>query len=191
MRLELLAPRSTPPVAETGTPAPDSGVGTGGTDAGAEVVLHVPRRMGLREWGLLALVTWSLLGLGERCRVNERLTSPSRTLTTYWEALRNGDDATAAECLCNGPQDLPMPGQLWFLPPTSRFELAEFRSLPVASGRVMVTYEVRYLPTGTSTVLSFHTGNELVRERGEWRIARRLGEASMPDWSPVRRAVDS
>ena len=147
--------------------------------------------MGLREWGLLALMTWSLLGLGERCLVNQHLTSPSRTLITYWEALRRGDDAIAAECLCDGPQDLPVPGQLWFLPPTSEFELGAFRSLPVASGRVMVTYEVRYRPEGSEQELSFRTGNELVRERGEWRIARRLGEASMPDWTPVRRAVDS
>jgi hypothetical protein len=132
-----------------------------------------------------------MLGLGERCRVDQRLTSPSRTLQTYWGALRTGDEGTAAECMVDGPQDLPMPGQLWFLPPTREFELTAFRSLPVASGRVMVTYEVRYLPTGTSQELSFRTGNELVRERGEWRITRRLGEASMPDWQPVHRSVDS
>ena len=37
---------------------------------------------------------------------------------------------------------------------------------------------------------SFRTADEMVRMRGEWRIARPLGEASMPDWQPIPRSVD-
>ncbi len=146
--------------------------------------------MGGREWLALALVCSSLLGLGERCRVDPRLTSPGSTLEAYWEALRAGDDAGVAECLVEGVHDLPFPGMLWFLPPTRELRLEGFRSLPVQSGRVMVTYEVHYRPEGASREQSFRTGNELVRTRGEWRIARPLGEAAMPEWKPVPRAID-
>jgi hypothetical protein len=34
-------------------------------------------------------------------------------------------------------------------------------------------------------------GNELLRTRGEWRIVRPLGEASMPEWQPSSGPVDS
>jgi hypothetical protein len=37
----------------------------------------------------------------------------------------------------------------------------------------------------------FRFGNELVREHGEWRIAKSIGEASMPEWKPKDRPVDS
>jgi hypothetical protein len=139
----------------------------------------------------MALVSWSLLGLGERCRVNPHLVSPSATLNAYWQALRAGDDEGVVECLVEGAHDLPFPGMLWFLPPTRGMWLDGFRSLPVQSGRVLVTYEVHYRPEGSNEVQNFRTGNELVRTRGEWRIARPLGEASMPEWKPVRRAVDT
>lgn len=144
-----------------------------------------------RTWALVAVVGYSLLGLGERCLVDLRLISPSTTLATYWKALRDEDESAAAECLVEGGYDLPYPGQLWFLPPTKRIELTAFRSLPVSAGRVMVTYEVRYLPRGSQEVQIFRTGHELVRERGEWRILRALGEASLPEWKPIRHAVDS
>ena len=139
----------------------------------------------------IALVASSLLGLGERCRVNPHLVSPSSTLEQYWEALRTGDEVSAAECLVEGPHDLPFPGMLWFMPPTRELWLDDFRSLPVHSGRVLATYSVHFMPVGSGTVESFRTGSELVRTRGEWRIARPLREASMPEWRPIRRVVDS
>lgn len=144
-----------------------------------------------REWLSIVLVASSLLGLGERCRVNPHLVSPSATLHRYWEALRSGDEGGVAECLVQGTRDLPFPGMLWFLPPTRELWLDEFRSLPVQSGRVLATYQVHFVPYGSSEVESFRTGSELVRTRGEWRIARPLGEASMPEWRPIRRTVDS
>jgi hypothetical protein len=138
----------------------------------------------------MALVGWSLLGLGERCRVDARFTSPSSTLNAYWEALRTGNEAGLADCLLDGLHDQPFPGMLWFLPPTRSLHLDEFRSLPIQGGRVMVTYEVRYLAEGAGREQSFRMSHELVRTRGEWRIARPLGEAGMPEWKPVPRAVD-
>lgn len=189
MRLDLFEsdpnrlPGGAPRAPETGTERPPCGVWSGTASR--------PRAPRARTWALAAFLGWSLLGLGERCGVDVRLVSPSSTLATYWESLRSGDEVAAAACLVDGFHGLPQPGELWFLPPTSRLELTGFRSLPVSSGRMMVTYEVRYRPEGTPGDLSFRTGNELVRERGEWRILRGIGEASLPEWKPVRRTVDS
>jgi hypothetical protein len=54
----------------------------------------------------------------------------------------------------------------------------------------MVTYEVHYRPEGTGDERMFKTGSELIRMRGEWRIAQPLGEASMPEWKPVQGPVN-
>jgi hypothetical protein len=132
----------------------------------------------------------SLFGQGERARVDARFISPSATLQTYWESLRLGEAEAAWECLVEGRHQLPMPGMLWFLPPTDELTLEEFRSLPVTGGRILVSYEVRYRPIGDEVVRSFRTADELVRMRGEWRIARPVGEASMPEWQPASRPVD-
>ena len=139
---------------------------------------------------LVLLVAASLLGQGERCRVDPRFRTPSATLATYWESLREGNAYDAWECLVEGRHDLPVPGMLWFLPPTDALWLDAFRSLPVTAGRVMVTYEVHYRPSGATDERSFRSGSELVRMRGEWRIAQPIGEASMPDWKPVPSPVD-
>jgi hypothetical protein len=138
----------------------------------------------------VALVSLSLLGQGERARVDPRFVSPSATLRTYWEALRVGDAAGAWECLVEGRHDLPRPGMLWFLPPTDELTLDGFRSLAVTRGRILVSYVIRYRTAGTFDVRSFRSADELVRMRGEWRIARPIGEASMPDWQPAPRPVD-
>lgn len=148
------------------------------------------RRAHPRSWLLLALAVLSLLGQGERFEVDRRFRSPSTTLVTYWDALRRGDAETAWRCLAEVGGDAPFPGMLWFLPETEAFRLDEFRSLPVTAGRVMVTYQVRFRPVGESIDQGFPTGNELVRIRGEWRIARSIGEASLPEWRPTPRAVD-
>lgn len=139
---------------------------------------------------IVALASSSLLGQGERSRVDPRFMSPSTTLSTYWEALRSGNAETVWECSAEDREDLPLPGMLWFLPPTESLRLDGFRSLPITGGRVMVSYDVRYLPAGVDAERSFRTSDELVRERGEWRIARPLSQASTPDWMPARRPVD-
>jgi len=139
---------------------------------------------------VVAFASLTLLGQGERAIVDPRFISPSATLTTYWSSLRAGDAFSAWECLVEGRHDLPRPGMLWFLPPTDELTLAEFRSLPVTGGRILVSYEVRYRPAGVAEVRSFRTADEMVRMRGEWRIARPIGEASMPEWQPMPRTVD-
>jgi hypothetical protein len=122
--------------------------------------------------------------------VDPRFISPSATLATYWTALRANDLSTVYDCFTVGLHDMPFEGMLWFLPQTAEVRLDGFRSLPVSNGRMMVSYEVHYRGPGASKEESFETGNELVRTRGEWRIVRPLGEASMPEWHAVERSVD-
>jgi hypothetical protein len=176
----------------SGTVETHVGVEHGGATGASIAPFAVPpRRLDVRHLVIVLAVAASLLGQGERTRVDPRFVSPSSTLTSYWEALRVNDADAAAECLSAGEHEIPFPGMLWFLPPTEELSLEEFRSLPVASGRVMVTYVVRYRPKGGPLEQRFVFGNELVRTRGEWHIARPLGEASMPEWHSTSGPVDS
>ena len=174
------------------SPVPSAGVlsGTAETPSGVGQMAR-PRSIGRLTRGLvlLALAAVTLLGQGERAQVDPRFMSPSSTLRTYWTALRDGNAAEAWECFVGGRFDLPRPGMLWFLPP-SDLTLAEFRSLPVTRGRILVSYEVRYRPIGSDETLHFRSADELVRLRGEWRITRPIGDATMPQWRPIRRSVD-
>jgi hypothetical protein len=136
------------------------------------------------------LLTLMLLGTGEAWKADKRFRTPSTTLNTYWQALRHDDDFTAEECLLEPNREVPSPGSLWFLPPTTALHLANLHSLPVESGRVMVTYEVRFVPLGGGGEQVFRTAAELIRNRGEWRIGRPIGEVSLPEWKPIRRTVD-
>ena len=194
-----------PPPAETSTPDPID-LATDGGEAGtfpppvgvwatSPAGQEVPARSSLRKRnlrGLLLVVlgSLSLLGQGERCQVDERFISPSATLETFWTALHEGNAEDVWECFVEGRHDLPVPGMLWFLPPTDRIALAEFRSLPVTAGRVLVSYEVRFVRAGDTAEQSFRTGDELVRVRGEWRIARPIGQVNMPELRLPPRTVD-
>lgn len=148
------------------------------------------RRVSWRSLLVVALASITLLGQGERYHVDPRYRTPSAVLLTYWEAQREGDADAAQECFVTGREDQPAPGALWFMPPTDRIWIDGIHSLPVTSGRVMLRYEVHYLPTGTGEERMFRTGSELVRVRGEWRIAQPLGEASMPEWKGEPSPVD-
>ncbi len=152
--------------------------------------LTPPCRIRAWQWALLAFSAFALLGQGERCRVDPRFGTPSATLVTYWSALRDGDAEAVAECMLDDAGGQPFPGMLWFMPPTNELRLGEFRSLPVSAGRLFVTYEVRFRPLGALQDQRFETGHELVRRESGWRIARGLGEASLPEWQPIPRAVD-
>jgi len=186
MRLDLLNPRS---AAISGTELAPAGVSTGvGPEDGALVPAF--RRARPVTLVLVAIAALALLGQGERCRLDPRFRSPSSALLSYWGALEQGDSDRVLECYAEVRDDLPMPGALWFLPPTDELWLDGYRSLPVTSGRVMVTYEVHYRPTGSGEERMFQTGSELVRVRGEWRISKPIGEASMPEWKPVPGPVD-
>jgi hypothetical protein len=132
----------------------------------------------------------ALTGQGERFTADPRFATPSATLNTYWAALGRGDAEEVWECFVEGRNDLPVPGMLWFLPPVDAIELGEFRSLPLKRGRVLVSYEVRYIPQGFAEERSFRTGDELVRVRGAWRIAQPVGAADMPALDHPRRPVD-
>lgn len=194
MRLESIALPVSAPADLSGTTTPPAGVGITERPEG-DATPALVRRGGVsatvRGIVVVAAACLSLLGQGERSRVDPRFVSPSATLTTYWSAMRTGDAMGAWECLVEGRHDLPMPGMLWFLPPTDDLSLDAFHSLPVTHGRILVSYEVRYRPSGTSELRHFRTADELVRMRGEWRIARPLGNASMPAYEPTPRPVDS
>jgi len=191
LRLDLLSSISeAPPI--HGTVAPSSGVATGTSNP--EFGYSVPgarNGVGWHSVVLTVLLGVSLLGQGEYRHVDPRFRSPSVTLLTYWEAQREGDADAARECFTSARSDQPEPGAVWFLPPTDDLWLAAFHSLPVTSGRIMVRYEVHFRPRGSAEERMFQTGSELVRTRGEWRIAQPLGEASMPEWKPVPGPVDS
>ena len=163
-----------------------------GTDAPPAGVLPcVPRRrVPVWLWCAVALLACALLGEGERATVDLRFATPAEALNTYWEALRANDEVTLAECMLDPHEELPFPGMLWFMPPTERVRLGAFHTLGMTGGRLVVTYEVRLLPTGTTRDLHFQTSNELVRNHGEWRIARGIGSASIPEWRAIPRPVD-
>lgn len=190
LRLDLLRTTTAPAEGSPGTPAGEPGVLPGVRPREATPAIRPVSRAGWREWLLVFAVSFTLLGQGERAHVDPRFRSPSMTLLTYWEALRQGDAAGAFECYVEGRNDLPLPGQLWFLPPTDDLWLEGWRLSGATGGRVELTYEVHYIPTGLDEERLFRTGNELVRMRGEWRIVRPLGEASMPEWKPVPGPVD-
>jgi len=198
VRLELLG---TVPYRKLGTPGPASGVyvpspvfAGGGPESGVIALAppaRVGTRLGWRGWGAVLAVSCLLLGQGERCRIDRIYRSPCTTLQAYWEALRAGDADAAWACFAEGRPDVPMPGAVWFLPSTDDLWLTGYRALPVAPSRVMVSYEVHYRDGWSGDERMFRFGNELVRQRGEWRIAKSIGEASMPEWKPKDRPVDS
>jgi hypothetical protein len=183
LRLELLQPI---PYRTLGTPDASLGV----IEVGA-VRPREGRRLGLRGWLGVLLVATSLLGQGEHSSVDRRFRLPGTTLQNYWDALRAGDADGAWACFTDGRHDVPMPGSVWFLPDTDDLWLTGYRSLSVSADRVMVSYEVHYRDSWTGEERMFRFGNELVRQRGEWRIAKPIGEASMPEWRPMDRPVDS
>lgn len=162
-----------------------------GVEQSGQIAPREGNRLGWRGWLAVMAVACTLLGQGERCRVDRRLRAPSTTLQTYWDALRAGDADGAKACIVEGRRDVPLPGSVWFLRSTDDLWLSGYRSLPVTAGRVMVSYEVHYREQSTGDERMFRFGNELLRVRGEWRIAKPIGEASMPEWKPKVRPVDS
>jgi hypothetical protein len=152
--------------------------------------LGAARHISWRGAWAIALCALSLLGQGERYRIDTRLTSPERAIASFWKALRQDDEVGAAQCMVEGEHKLPFPGMLWFLPPTRDFKLSNFKTVPVEGDHLLVTYLVRYTPVGLESEQAFVTSFEMARQRGEWRIVRPVGEASMPEWKPILRAVD-
>ncbi len=198
MQLDRVPPRRPAPMPEAaepdprfpGTEAPPAGVYEDVRSGGDGGGFTPRRRIPALHRARVGLAAFALLGQGEPCVVDPRFATPSATLGTYWSALRDNDAPTLAECMEDGRVDQPFLGMLWFMPPTREIRLEEFRSLPVSAGRVLVSYQVRFRPTGAVDEQLFQTGHELVRVRGGWHIARGLGPASLPAWRPIPRSVD-
>jgi hypothetical protein len=159
-------------------------------DGTEQVEVWIRRPVSLRAWALLAWLMVAVLGQGERFQLDHRFRTFDGTLKTYWEALRSNDAGGAWQCLADETSGMPYPGMLWFLPPSDVLSLANLRPLPIERGRVVVSYEVRYVPRGSDRELSFRTSSELVQKRGEWRIAHPIDAASVPAWRPLPVPVD-
>lgn len=148
------------------------------------------RRLKFREWMGLSVVCCSLLGQGEICRVDPRFATPSSALKTYWEALRAEDVDLVAECFADPEEAIPRPGTVWFLPPSQKITVDGVRYAPGEDGNVVATYEVRFVPCGSTVEMRFITGSELMRVRGEWRIVGIAEDVVWPEWKPWPRVVD-
>jgi hypothetical protein len=136
------------------------------------------------------LASVSLLGQGERFRVDARFRTPSATLRTYWRALRYNDVQTVQECFIEPRAARPFPGMLWFLPPVDDMDLRSMQLVGAEAGHLVAVYEVQYRPAGSSELQSCTLKTELRRVGQEWRIVPTPGEAAMPTWQLYRRTVD-
>lgn len=147
-------------------------------------------RLSWRAVGLLVLASLSLLGEGERQRVDPRFKTPTATIYTYWRALRRNDVQTVQECFAEPGSSLPFPGMLWFLPPVDDMDLQSMRLVGAEAGHLTAMYEVQFKPAGSPLVESFVVSTELQRVGHEWRIVRPSGDPALPTWQPYRGAVD-
>lgn len=161
--------------------------------AAQEPVADAATRWGVavRRWLLFGLACSLLLGQGERFRVDPRFRTPGRALETYWRAIRLNDLQTVSECFTEPDASQPFPGMLWFLPPVDKLRLQSVRVVSAEAGRIVASYEVRFVPVGSAEEQSFQTTTELARVGHEWRIVPPDGRASMPEWKPYPRPVDS
>lgn len=189
MQLDRVPPRPTLSSEIPGTPAVPTGVELDGNGAAAPAVA-VRRGLRLRDFLALSMVCGSLLGQGETFQIDERFSTPSATLVTYWDALRREDVDGVAQCFADPSTAEPRPGTVWFLPPSDKIEVRAVRYSPGESGSVVATYEVRFVPRGSTEELSFVTGSELQRANGEWRLIGLADEVDWPEWKPFVQPVD-
>jgi hypothetical protein len=147
-------------------------------------------RLRWRAIVLLLLASLSLLGEGERFRIDPRFKTPSATIFTYWRALRFNDVQTVQECFSEPSASLPFPGMLWFLPPVDDMNLNSMRLVSAESGHLIAMYEVQFKPAGTELIQSFLVSTELQRVGHEWRIVPPSGDSGLPTWQTYRGAVD-
>jgi hypothetical protein len=145
----------------------------------------------VRAWALLLLACFALLGQGERFRQDTRFRSPGATLVTYWGALRDNDITTVSQCFTEPQASLPFPGMVWFLPPVDSLRVASVRVVAAKSDEITAMYEIQFTPAGMTQAQHFITTSELRRMGREWRIVPPTDPASMPEWKPYPRTVDS
>ena len=137
------------------------------------------RRRRASEWLALSVACLSLLGQGERCRIDPRLCSPGETLRTYWQAVRSNDVAAVTECFVDRELATPAAGMLWFLPPIQSVAIDSLRVVTVTSARVVAERD-RY----------FVNSSELVKVRGEWLLERALDDDGPSEPVPAPPAID-
>ena len=139
----------------------------------------------------MVLAAVSLLGQGERYRLDPRFQSPTATLLTYWEAVQLDDITGVSECFAEPTLAVPYPGMVWVIPPVKRLGLYRVRCEESGEGRVRATYEVRFTARDALDEQHLVVESQLVRVRGAWRIETAFGDVVSPDVVPVRRVVDS
>ena len=132
----------------------------------------------------------SLFGQGERYRVDPRFRSPEATVLTYWEALGSDDGTVVAECFDDPANVEPVPGSLWFLPPSRTLGVYALRIQPLDDHRVIATYEVRCRMSPAQPQERFIIASELVQVRGEWFMAEPIDGFDTPEWRSIPRPVD-
>jgi hypothetical protein len=133
----------------------------------------------VKAWVLLLVGCFSLLGQGERCRIDSRFRSPESALATYWEALQEYDADGIAECLASDLDPVPFPGMLWFFPETRACRIDSLKIVPLEDDQVIAAYLVRYVPVGSKRVRRLQVVTELIRIQGEWRVTRPLDDQSL------------
>jgi hypothetical protein len=119
--------------------------------------------------------------------VDWRFRSPSALIATYWEALWANDVETLKACFADPARATPLPGALYFLPPSERISIYPIRSLSSGDGRVVANYEVRFQPDGAATEMRFVASTSIVRLKTGWRIAGDAEDFGIPEWRPIPR----
>ena len=139
---------------------------------------------------LLALGAVSLIGQGERCHVDPQLRSPGSSIASYWQALQLNDAERVAACSLVSDPRYPFPGMLWSFPNTHSLAIKHLRYVPIDADHVIVSYDVVFRPVGGEQDQTLAVMTEVVRVRGEWRVARPLSETGILNGMPPPTRVD-
>ena len=132
----------------------------------------------------------SLLGQGERSVIDPQLRSPGSAVASYWEGLQLNDPVRIAACTVQDDAMMPFPGMLWSFPNTHALWLEKLRYVPVDADEVVVSYEVHYKPVGGEEERSLKVMTNVLRVRGEWRVAQPFAETGLLDGRPLPTRVD-
>jgi hypothetical protein len=185
VQLHRVPPPACPVVQLHGTPDTPSGVVT------AETAFPPGRHARWWHWLAVWLVAVAVLGQGERFRVDNRFSSPTATLLTYWEALGHDDAEAVSECFAEPSRARPLPGMTWVVPPSRQLGLYSFKVEPINQDEVLATYEVRFVARDALDEERLVISSQLMFVNGGWRIVEPLDEVASPDAAPVRRLIDS
>jgi hypothetical protein len=139
----------------------------------------------------LVLGAASLLGQGERCRIDPLLAQPGSALAAYWEALQLNDVARVWSCSVERDNELPFPGMMWFLPPSRALWLEHISLVRTDKDHTVASYEVHFRPIGAPTERRLRVVTELVHVRGEWLVEHPLSEAGLLNGRPLMLRSDS